>query len=89
MTLAEPSTHLALALLPDGSVQELAEVDFHDIDDIRKREGAVVWLDITNPTMRTWTSWTASSGSTRWPARTSSGVTSGPRSTPTPTRRWS
>lgn len=49
MTLVEPSTHLALALLPDGSVQELAEVDFHDIDDIRKRHGAVVWLDITNP----------------------------------------
>jgi len=49
VTLTESSTHLALARLPDGSVQELAEVDFHDIDDIRKRQGAVVWLDITNP----------------------------------------
>jgi magnesium transporter len=49
VTLVEPSTKLALALLPDGSVQELAEVDFHDIDDIRKRDGAVVWLDISNP----------------------------------------
>jgi magnesium transporter len=49
VTLAEPSTRLALVLLPDGSVQELDEVDFHTIDDIRKRDGAVVWLDISNP----------------------------------------
>ncbi len=50
MTLGESSTHLALALLPDGTVKELARVNYHDIDALRKSEGAVVWLDITDPT---------------------------------------
>jgi magnesium transporter len=53
--MGEPATEergncRALALMADGAVRELPAVDFHDIDDIRKLAGSLVWLDIADPT---------------------------------------
>ena len=49
MAVAPAPSISVLALSADGSVRELPETDFGEIDRIRKTGGAMVWLDLTDP----------------------------------------
>ncbi len=44
------ASRLALALLPDGSLQTLEESSFDEIDNLISRPNTMVWLDIGDPT---------------------------------------